>query len=99
MWKSDRIFFYEVRAQDERYKVNISKVLNNPLDEFVTVGPAQGVVSNYCRTIPTNGCGRISATALPNGLYQLANGASSSSCIKKSRQRNNKDFLNQIKEE
>ena len=36
-------------------KVNISKVLNNPLDEFVTVGPAQGVVSNYCRTIPTNG--------------------------------------------
>lgn len=74
MWKSDRIFFYEVRAQDERYKVNISKVLNNPLDEFVTVGSAQGVVSNYCRTIPTNGCGRISATALPNGLYQLTNG-------------------------
>ena len=55
-------------------KVNISKVLNNPLDDFVTVGPAQGVVSNYCRTIPTNGYGRIAATALPNGFYQLANG-------------------------
>lgn len=54
-------------------KVNISKVLNNPL-EFVTVGPAQGVVSNYCRTIPANGYGRISATALPNGYYQLADG-------------------------
>ena len=55
-------------------KVNTSKVLNNPLDEFVTVGPAQGVVSNYCRTIPTNGYGRISTTALPNGYYQLADG-------------------------
>ena len=55
-------------------KVNINKVLNNPLDEFVTVGPAQGVVSNYCRTISTNGYGRISATALPNGYYQLADG-------------------------
>ena len=55
-------------------KVPINKVLNNPLDEFVTVGPAQGVISNYCRTIPTNGYGRISATALPNGYYQLADG-------------------------
>ncbi len=55
-------------------KVNINKVLNNPLDEFVTVGPAQGVVSNYCRTIPMNGYGKIFATALPNGYYQLADG-------------------------
>ena len=29
-------------------KVNINKVLNNPLDDFVTVGPAQGVIRNYC---------------------------------------------------
>ena len=55
-------------------KVNINKVLNNPLDEFVTVGPAQGVVSNYCRTIPMNGYGKIFATTLPNGYYQLADG-------------------------
>ena len=55
-------------------KVNINKVLNNPLDEFVTVGPAQGVISNYCRTIPMNGYGRISATTLSNGFYQLADG-------------------------
>lgn len=55
-------------------KVNINKMLNNPLDEFVTVGPAQGVISNYCRTIPTNGYGRISATTLSNGFYQLADG-------------------------
>ena len=55
-------------------KVNINKVLNNPLDEFVTDGPAQGVVSNYCRTIPMNGYGRISATSLSNGFYQLADG-------------------------
>ena len=55
-------------------KVNINKVMNNPLDEFVTVGPAQGVISNYCRTIPMNGYGRISATTLSNGFYQLADG-------------------------
>ncbi len=39
-----------------------------------TVGPAQGIVSNYCKTIPMNGYGRIFATALPNGYYQLADG-------------------------
>ena len=60
------------RAGVAPIKVKINKVLNNPLDEFVTVGPAQGVISNYCRTIPINGYGRISATALPNGFYQLA---------------------------
>ena len=55
-------------------KVNINKVLNNPLDDFVTVGPAQGVIRNYCQTIPINGYGRIFATTLPNGFYQLVDG-------------------------
>ena len=55
-------------------KVPISKVLNNPLDEFVTSGPAPGVIGDYCRSIPINGYGKIYATQLPNGFYQLANG-------------------------
>ena len=55
-------------------KVNINKVLNNPMDEFVICGPAPGVISDYCRSIPLNGYGKIYATQLPNGFYQLANG-------------------------
>ena len=55
-------------------KVHINKVLNNPLDEFVISGPANGVVSNYCRTITLNGYDSIYATQLPNGFYQLTNG-------------------------
>ena len=55
-------------------KVNINKVVNNPLDEFVTIGPADGVIQQYCRTIPQSGYGRIYATQLGNGLYQIANG-------------------------
>ena len=55
-------------------KVNINNVVNNPLDEFVTIGPADGVIQQYCRTIPQSGYGRIYATQLGNGLYQIANG-------------------------
>ena len=44
------------------------------MDEFVTCGPAPGVISDYCRSIPLNGYGKIYATQLPNGFYQLANG-------------------------
>ena len=55
-------------------KVNINNVLNNPIDEFVTCGPAPGVISDYCRSIPLNGYGKIYATQLPNGFYQLADG-------------------------
>ena len=55
-------------------KVSINKVLNNPMDDFVTVGPAQGVISEYCRSIPYNGYGKIYAKQLPSGFYQLANG-------------------------
>lgn len=55
-------------------KVNINKVLNNPFDDFVTSGPAPGVISEYCRSIPLKGYKKIYATQLPNGFYQLANG-------------------------
>ena len=55
-------------------KVNINNVVNNPLDEFVTIGPADGVIGQYCRTIPQSGYGKIYATQLGNGLYQIANG-------------------------
>lgn len=55
-------------------KVNIDKVLNNPLDEFVTSGPAPGVISEYCRSIPLKGYQKIYVTQLPNGFYQLVNG-------------------------
>ena len=55
-------------------KVDINKVLNNPTDEFVTIGPAPGVVSEYCRSIPLNGYGQIYATQLGNGYYQLTDG-------------------------
>ena len=55
-------------------KVNINFVLNNPADEYVTIGPANGVISQYCRTIPQNGYGKIHALQLPNGYYQLADG-------------------------
>ena len=55
-------------------KVNINNVVNNPLDEFVTIGPADGVIEQYCRTIPRSGYGKIYATQLGNGLYQIANG-------------------------
>ena len=55
-------------------KVNINNVVNNPLDEFVTIGPADGVIQQYCRTIPQSGYGKIYATQLGNGLYQIANG-------------------------
>ena len=55
-------------------KVKINNVVNNPLDEFVTVGPANGVIEQYCRTIPQSGYGQIYATQLENGLYQIVNG-------------------------
>lgn len=55
-------------------KVPLSNILNNPLDEFVTIGPAPGVVRGYQQSIPTIGYGKIYATQLPNGFYQLADG-------------------------
>ena len=55
-------------------KVEISSVVNNPADEFVTVGPAQGVISKYCQSIPLKGYGRIEDRLLENGLYELVDG-------------------------
>ena len=55
-------------------KVNINNVVNNPADEFVTIGPADDVIQQYCRTIPQSGYGKIYVTQLGNGLYQIANG-------------------------
>ncbi len=55
-------------------KVPINKVVNNPADEFVTFGPAQGVISKYCRSIPYNGYGKIYAKPMAGGYYQLTNG-------------------------
>lgn len=55
-------------------KVNINNVFNNPLDEFVTIGPSDGVIQQYCRTIPRSGYGKIYATQLGNGIYQIAKG-------------------------
>ena len=55
-------------------KVNINNIVNNPSDEFVTIGPANGVIERYCQTIPYSGYGKIYATQLGNGLYQITNG-------------------------
>jgi len=55
-------------------KVNVNQLVNNPADEFVTLGPANGVINQYCQTIPNSGYGKIYATRLENGLYQIANG-------------------------
>lgn len=55
-------------------KVNINQVQNNPLDDFVTIGPKQGRITEYCNSIPWNGYGKIKVTQLPGGLYQLADG-------------------------
>ena len=55
-------------------KVHIHKILNNPLDEFVTSGPTNGVISNYCHSIVSKGYDSIYAIKLPNGFYQLTNG-------------------------
>ena len=74
-------------------KVNINKVLNNPLDEFVTIGPAPGVINKYCRSIPLNGYGKIYVTKLPNGFYQLANGHHRVAALRKLGEEKIKIFL------
>ena len=55
-------------------RVKINEVINNPADEFVTVGPKQGCISEYCRSIPQKGYGRIEVVGWSNGLYQLVDG-------------------------
>lgn len=56
-------------------RTNINNLVNNPLDEFVTVGPKDGGISSYVRSInATRDYGKIYASKLQNGLYQIANG-------------------------
>lgn len=49
-------------------------ILNNLMDEFATIGPAPGVVSDYCKSIHMSGYRKIYVIPLPNGFYQIANG-------------------------
>ena len=52
-----------------------NNLVNNPLDEFVTVGPKDGGISGYVRSISQTGdYGQIFARKLPNGMYQIVNG-------------------------
>ena len=56
-------------------RTNINNLVNNPLDEFVTVGPKDGGISGHVRSIlQTGDYGQIFASKLPNGMYQIANG-------------------------
>ncbi|MBO5223936.1 MAG: hypothetical protein J6C23_05435 [Clostridia bacterium] len=56
-------------------RTNINNLVNNPLDEFVTVGPKDGGISGYVRSISQTGdYGQIFASKLPNGMYQIADG-------------------------
>lgn len=55
-------------------KVKIDKLVNNPLDEFTTIGPADGVIGRYRQIIPQSGYGKIYATRIGNGFYQIADG-------------------------
>ncbi len=56
-------------------RTNINNLVNNPLDEFVTSGPKDGVISGHIRSISQTGdYGKIFASKLPNGTYQIANG-------------------------
>ena len=56
-------------------RTNINNLVNNPLDEFVTIGPKDGGISEYTRLISQTGnYGKIYASKIQNGLYQIANG-------------------------
>lgn len=56
-------------------EINIKTLINNPADEFVTIGPKNGAISNYMREISaTKRYGQIFASKLQDGLYQIANG-------------------------
>lgn len=56
-------------------KIPISQLKNNPLDEFVTLGPKPGKVGEYISSICRTGeYANIYATKLGNGLYQIADG-------------------------
>jgi hypothetical protein len=55
--------------------VDVVNIRNNPIDEFVTIGPKDGLIGEYIKSISTTGdYGKIYVTELSNGLYQLADG-------------------------
>ena len=56
-------------------RTNINNLVNNPLDEFVISGPKDGVISGQIRSISQTGdYGKIFASKMSNGTYQIANG-------------------------
>ena len=56
-------------------KVSLSNVLDNPLDEFATLGPKSGKIAEYIGSISATGkYGKIYVTQLKNGMFQIANG-------------------------
>jgi hypothetical protein len=56
-------------------KIRMSQLQNNPLDEFVTIGPKSGRIGEYIQSISRSGSYEpIYVTKLENGLYQIANG-------------------------
>ena len=58
-----------------RMKVKTSKLINNPVDEYVTISPKQGLVTEKIKEIQKLGTyGDIYATPLPNGYFQITNG-------------------------
>lgn len=56
-------------------KVDINSLINNPADEFVTIGPKDGGISGYIRSISETGkYGQIYAKRIYDGVFQIANG-------------------------
>ena len=55
-------------------KVPTFKVVDNPLDEFVTIGPKAGKVVEKINQIQSTGQYTVYATPLSNGYYQITNG-------------------------
>lgn len=56
-------------------KASLKTILNNPLDEFVTLGPKSGQVTSYIQSISQTGeYGQIFVTKLANGMFQIVNG-------------------------
>lgn len=56
-------------------KISMDKLINNPLDEFVTSGPKDGAISKYIQSISETGnYGKIYVSKLQNGMFQIANG-------------------------
>lgn len=56
-------------------RTNISNLINNVDDPFVTIGPKDGGISGYVRSISQTGdYGQIFAKKLSNGMFEISNG-------------------------